>query len=165
MVSLSDFFGISVNDLKSYISGGIGKNIFLFLLNLSVTWLLHNFMLIIWATASHSWSFSRSVSDKSEGYNSIPIRLVLKAWPSAQQRFEPWTFISPKTQGVKRTYIRHSKDVLDVFWTSYVRSIYVLCPGDYERKGSSHFFQELQSRDAFRTLLNIYDGAFFFENS
>ena len=32
-----------------------------------------------------------------------------------------------QTQDVNLTYIRRSEDVLDVFWTSYVRSIYVLC--------------------------------------
>ena len=37
------------------------------------------------------------------------------------------TIISPQTQDVNWTYIRRSEDVLDVFWTSYVRSIYVLC--------------------------------------
>ena len=37
---------------------------------------------------------------------------------------------SPQTQDVNWTYIRRWEDVLDVFWTSYVRSIYVLClPG------------------------------------
>ena len=34
---------------------------------------------------------------------------------------------SYKTQDVNSTYIRRSKDVLDVFWTPYVRSVYVLC--------------------------------------
>ena len=34
---------------------------------------------------------------------------------------------SPLTQHVNWTYIRRSEDVLDVFWTSYVRSVYVLC--------------------------------------
>ena len=37
--------------------------------------------------------------------------------------FTPWT------QGVNWTYIRRSEDAQDVFWTSYVRSIYALCPG------------------------------------
>ena len=32
----------------------------------------------------------------------------------------------PVDTDVNWTYIRHSEDVLDVFWTSYVRSIYVL---------------------------------------
>lgn len=47
LVSLSDFLGTSVNDLKSFLSGGIGKSLFLFVLNLSATWLLHSFILII----------------------------------------------------------------------------------------------------------------------
>ena len=33
------------------------------------------------------------------------------------------------TQDVNWTYIRRSEDVQDIFWTPYVRSIYVLCPG------------------------------------
>ena len=36
-------------------------------------------------------------------------------------------FHTPSIQDVNSTYIRRSEDVLDVFWTSYVRSIYVLC--------------------------------------
>ena len=40
------------------------------------------------------------------------------------------TILSPRTQDVDRTYIRHSEDVQDIFfWTSYVCSIYVLCSG------------------------------------
>ena len=36
---------------------------------------------------------------------------------------------TPWTQDVNWTYIRRLEDIQDVFWTSYVRSIYVLCPG------------------------------------
>ena len=36
-------------------------------------------------------------------------------------------FDIPWTQNVNWTYLRRSEDVQDVFWTSYVRSIYVLC--------------------------------------
>ena len=36
---------------------------------------------------------------------------------------------TPWAQDVNGTYIRRSENVLDVFWTSCVRSIYVLCPG------------------------------------
>ena len=32
-------------------------------------------------------------------------------------------------QGLDWNYIRRSEDVLDLFWASYVRSIYDLCPG------------------------------------
>ena len=35
--------------------------------------------------------------------------------------------ITPQTQDVSWTYIRRSEDVPDVFWTSYIRSIYVQC--------------------------------------
>ena len=34
---------------------------------------------------------------------------------------------APQIQYLNWTYIRRSEDVQDVFWTSYVRSIYVLC--------------------------------------
>ena len=33
----------------------------------------------------------------------------------------------PVEQTVNWTYIKRSEDVLDIFWTSYVRSVYVLC--------------------------------------
>ena len=36
---------------------------------------------------------------------------------------------SPWIQDVNLTYIRLSNDVQDVFSTSYVRSVYILCPG------------------------------------
>ena len=35
---------------------------------------------------------------------------------------------TPWEQDVSWTYIRRSEDFLDVFWTSYVRSVYLLCP-------------------------------------
>ena len=34
---------------------------------------------------------------------------------------------SPQTQDVSWKYMRRSENVVDVFWTSHVRSIYVLC--------------------------------------
>ena len=34
----------------------------------------------------------------------------------------------PPGHSVNRTYIRHSEDILNVFSTSYVRSMYVLHP-------------------------------------
>ena len=43
--------------------------------------------------------------------------------------FKICLFDQPWTQDVNWTYIRRSEDVLDFFWTSYVRLIYVLCPG------------------------------------
>ena len=39
--------------------------------------------------------------------------------------------VSPWTQDVNWTYKRRSKDVQDVFWTSYVLSVYTLCRGGY----------------------------------
>ena len=36
-------------------------------------------------------------------------------------------YCSTWTQDVNWTYERRSEDVLDVFWTSYAHSIYVLC--------------------------------------
>ena len=42
---------------------------------------------------------------------------------------EPSQTSTPWTQDANWTYVRRSEDVLDVFWKSYVRSIYVLCPG------------------------------------
>ena len=40
--------------------------------------------------------------------------------------------ITSWTQDVHWMYIRRSKDVLDIFWTFYLGSIYVLCPGGIE---------------------------------
>ena len=36
---------------------------------------------------------------------------------------------TPWTQDVDWQYIRRSEDVKNVFWASYVRPIYILCPG------------------------------------
>lgn len=41
---------------------------------------------------------------------------------------------------IERT-LRRSEDVLDILWTSYVRSFYVQCPGD-----SNFFFRYLKSK-------------------
>ena len=35
---------------------------------------------------------------------------------------------TPWAQDAKWTYIRRSEDVPNIFWTSYVRLIYALCP-------------------------------------
>ena len=48
------------------------------------------------------------------------------------------------TQDVNWTYIRRSEDVLDVFWTSYVRSIYVLCLRGIEAREKSLTQQSAQ---------------------
>ena len=42
--------------------------------------------------------------------------------------FEDSLPLTSWTQDVKWTYKRRLEDVLEVFWTSYVRSVYVLCP-------------------------------------
>ena len=48
---------------------------------------------------------------------------------------DTWLFkllkASPLTQDVNWTYIRRLEDVQDVFWTSHVRSVYVLCLRGY----------------------------------
>ena len=36
--------------------------------------------------------------------------------------------LNPWTKDVNQTYKRRLEDFKDVFWTSYARSIYVLCP-------------------------------------
>lgn len=45
--------------------------------------------------------------------------------------------LTPCAQNITWTYLRHSEGVLNVFWTSFVRWIYVLCPG-----GKHLFFQK-----------------------
>ena len=40
------------------------------------------------------------------------------------------TSVTP--QGVYWTYMGHSEDVQDVFWTPYIHSIHMLCPGGME---------------------------------
>ena len=44
-------------------------------------------------------------------------------------------FLTQSSQDVNWTYIRRSEDIQDVFWTSYMRSVYVLC-----RLGSETYF-------------------------
>ena len=39
-----------------------------------------------------------------------------------------------KATVTNQTYIRRSKDIQVVFWTSYIRSIYILCKGGKRRK-------------------------------
>ena len=45
---------------------------------------------------------------------------------------EQETDLSLQTQDANWTYLRRSEDILDVFWTSYVRLIYVLCLWGYQ---------------------------------
>ena len=72
------------------------------------------------------------------------VHVVCNSWKSMQLlryitfKQSVWVNVNPKqlflffwTQDVNWTYIRFSKDVQDIFWTSSVRSIYVLCPGDF----------------------------------
>ena len=59
---------------------------------------------------------------------------------------------TPWTQDVNWTYIRRSADVQDVFWKSYVRSIYILCPGG-----------NLQKNPAFYNYSLIYFGIWLIE--
>ena len=40
-----------------------------------------------------------------------------------------WHKNSPRILDINWTSIRRSEDFQDFFWTSYIRSIYVLCPG------------------------------------
>lgn len=42
----------------------------------------------------------------------------------------PW--LLPLGQRTKIEYMRRSEGVLDAFWTSYIRSIYVLCPESFK---------------------------------
>ena len=44
----------------------------------------------------------------------------------------PWKLLSTLTQNVNWTYIRRLKDAQSLFWTYYVGSYYVLCPGDWD---------------------------------
>ena len=49
-------------------------------------------------------------------------------------RPSPYSSANPLTMNTRGKlhvckYIKRSEDVLDVYWTSYVRSMYVLCPG------------------------------------
>ena len=48
---------------------------------------------------------------------------------------------NPVDTGRNWTYIRRSEDVLDVFWTSYVRSIYVRVYGEAEQSWTRFFSQ------------------------
>ena len=38
-------------------------------------------------------------------------------------------FFTPWTEDVNWTYVRRSEEILDLFWSSYTLSIYVLCTG------------------------------------
>ena len=49
--------------------------------------------------------------------------------------------ILPWTRDVKWTYIKQLEDAQDIFLTSYVRSVYVLCPGGRRAAHSSEDMQ------------------------
>ena len=58
--------------------------------------------------------------------------------------------LSPQTQDVNWTYIRRSEDV---FWMSYVRSIYALCPRVYNAYDDleKHRTEDIQSNSQRQT--------------
>ena len=60
--------------------------------------------------------------------------------------------IIPLTQDANWMYIRRSEDALDVFWTSYVRSIYLVCL----RVGEITLFFSVHVKHRIRTLADIY---------
>ena len=63
-------------------------------------------------------------------YSTILLPLAHEHWDIYLQ-FYIWdnylVFLTPWTQEVNLTYITGSENVQDVFWTPYIRSIYVLC--------------------------------------
>ena len=63
-------------------------------------------------------------------------------------------------QGVNWAYIRRSEDAQDVFWTSYVRSIYVLCLLGHNVTGINSFFYytSLENRPF---VISLYTVTFF----
>ena len=66
-------------------------------------------------------------------------------------------FISPWTQDVNWTYIRRSEDTLDVFWTSYIRLIYILCPGGLQNLILNKGWQE--EVDIYKRSENDFSGS------
>ena len=51
-------------------------------------------------------------------------------------------YLTSQTQDVNWTHIRRSEDVSDVFWTSYVLSVYVLClRGDFRKVQREKMFR------------------------
>ena len=64
------------------------------------------------------------------------------------------TVVIMSSQDVSWTYIRRLEDVLEVFWTSYVRSIYVLCLRGvmYLRKCKSQHLNKWNARSVYSKL-------------
>ena len=63
-----------------------------------------------------------------------PSNCFMKTLPSLVPRTNPWT------ENVNLTYIRRSEGALDVFLSSYVHSIYILCP----RVGNHNFLENIE---------------------
>ena len=62
-----------------------------------------------------------------------------------------------QSQDINWTNIRRSKDVQNVFWTSYIRSTYVLCLRGPQKTGQNSVKSwDMEFRGLPRTLLNIY---------
>ena len=62
------------------------------------------------------------VNGVNKKYENIALWFTLACYFGTATSYSPWT------QDVNWMYIRRSKDVQDIFWTSYIRSTYVLCP-------------------------------------
>ena len=66
---------------------------------------------------------------KKHSADKLLIFLQLRSLQSGVEDFNYFLLYTPWAQDVNWTYIRRSEDILEVFWASYVRSIYVLCSG------------------------------------
>ena len=70
--------------------------------------------------------------------------------------------LDPLNTGLNWTYVRHLEDILDVFWTSYVRSIYVLVQSNFQNCSNNEntmFWSELSMRNPnsfSKDLLKVY---------
>ena len=53
------------------------------------------------------------------------------------------TLYIPWTQEVNWTYMRRSEDLQSVFWTSYVRLIYIMCPGGQVKSSKVLLYEEI----------------------
>ena len=79
----------------------------------------------------------------------IHVSNQLTEWIDFRVNWKLVLWMSPWAQDVNWTYIRRSEDAMDIFWTSYVRSIYVLCPGGW--------MQIIWNRECFTWNISDYD--------
>ena len=97
------------------------------------TYLLYLFLFLIHIYSRTVYSSKNLVYSRGNDCNLICTNVTfafrVKSDLNITTEYFQWSFMYPWTQEVNWTYIKRLEDFQGDYWTSYVRSVYVLFPG------------------------------------